>query len=115
MKRDEYIVLVKDAAVKIGTKALMNALVSRFAFIGLPFFNPVIGMIVGQLVSILVKETEFRLFLEFVDFRINTQAKEFENAAKEYSRIQKDGTDDQKKNAEQKLISSFRRFAKFTT
>lgn len=115
MTRDEYVESLKDSALTLATKLVMENLVARVSLLGMPFFNPITQLIVGGILKIAIRETEFGLFFLYVDVRVNIQASDFVRAALENSKAQNGGTYEQKQIAEQNLINSFRAFAKFTS
>ncbi len=53
-----------------------------------------------------IEEAEMRIFFEYIDFRTDIQAKEFEAAMIYNHTIQKIGTDQEKKDAEAKLTDA---------
>jgi hypothetical protein len=85
-----------------------------FPFISLGPFSIIAGYIVGKILEIAIKETEFGAFVMYVDFRTNAQGREFEAAALKHQEAQKSGTPEEKANAEADLINKFRALARWT-
>lgn len=114
MSRAEYAEAIKSAALKMGDKLVMNYLASQFSWISLPLVNPIVAFIVSLILKIAIKETEFGLFFTYIDLRTQSQSKDFEAAVLRNSIIQKNGTAQEKANAEAELVKAFRAFIKFT-
>jgi hypothetical protein len=112
--RDEYVEMIKSAALTAGKKAVMQKLVAKIPFLSVPLINPIIGYIAGLVLETAIRETEMGLFFLYVDLRLNAQAKDFEAAALKNMKAQMSGSDDEKKIAEKELIDSFRAFVKFS-
>ena len=111
MTREEYAESIKQSVLSIGKQAVMQILIARFPFLGMALINPIVGLIVGYVLQIAIKETELALFFNYVDMRTGEQQNEFEKAALENFRVQKSGTAEEKKNAEKKLVLAFTKFA----
>jgi hypothetical protein len=109
--REEYANQIKESALAIGKQAVMQFLIMKFPWMGMTIVNPIIGLLVGYILGIAIKETEFGLFYQYIDMRTGNQQSEFEKAAMENFRIQKSGTAEEKLNAEKNLIAKFRAFA----
>lgn len=109
MTRDEYVELLKSAALDAGTKLVMSYLVSRIPFFALKFINPIVGYVVGAILRIAIRETEFGAFFLFIDMRTDLQAKAFEEAAIKNANAK---TPEEKKDAQDNLVLKFREFVK---
>lgn len=92
----------------------MNYLVSRSAFFKFGFVNSITTIIVGQILSIVIKHTEAAAFFFYIDMRVGNQGKEFEKAAIANQIAQQSGSEDEKKIAEENLIKAFKAFVKLT-
>lgn len=112
--RDEYVEVLKSTLVSMIKKSLLKALISKLPFLAWGPIGPFVGLVVGKLAEIVVKETEVGLFCFFIDLRTNRQAGKFTEASIENWKIQQGGTDEEKKLAENKLIDSFREFVKLS-
>lgn len=113
MTRDEYIGLLKSIVLKAGKKAVIEYVVSRFAFFSLPIINPLLGLVVGKILEILIDKTEVAAFFLYIDFRTSLQGREFEKAALAYFEFK--GDDKHKKVLEDQFIASFKLLAKFNS
>lgn len=114
MSRLEYAEAIKSAALKMGDKLVMDYLVAQIPFFSWPLINPIVGFIVTTILKIAIRETEFGLFFTYIDLRTQSQSKDFESAALRNAIIQKNGTKQEKANAEAELVKAFRAFVKFT-
>lgn len=92
----------------------MQYLVSKIPFLALPIINPLAAFVVGYILKIAIRESEFGLFFLFIDTRTNRQGIAFVEAANANKIAQDTGSPEQKSKAEKALIDSFRQFAKFT-
>jgi len=110
--RDEYAELIKSAALSAGKTLVMQVLVQRLPFLASAFFNPVAAWLVGKILTIAIKETEFGLFFLYIDLRTNAQGRAFQEAVLHNATAQKTGTPQEKADAEAQLIDSFRRFVR---
>ena len=115
MTREETAAHLKEAALSIGKTVVMQILVQRFAFMGLAFVNPIVGLLVGYVLGIAIKETELGLFFNYIDMRTGNQMNEFETAEMTNFKVQQNGTTEEKANAEKILLDKFRSFARLTS
>jgi hypothetical protein len=125
--RDEYVESIKSTALLIGRKVVVDVLVAQFSKwamkkglatlfnILMPIANPILGFLVGYVLTIAIKYSEFGAFFLYIDLRSNQQGRDFEAAALKNLAAQKSGTEEDRKNAEKELINSFRTFIKFTS
>lgn len=117
--RDEYVELLKSAALSMAKKEILPLLLSQLpkgltsGFIG-SIFNPILGFIVGKVLEIAIRETEIGLFFLYIDLRTSAQGREFEKAARENLLKQKTGTPAEIANAERDLKNAFKAFVKLT-
>lgn len=117
--RDEFAEALKQAAITIGKKGLMQFLTKKILawaatkvygklISGLWFIaNPIVGFALGWVIVYLVKETEFGLFFWYIDTRATRQGRDFVGAALVNHRAQQHGTDEEKKSAEIHLRETF--------
>lgn len=114
MDRDAYVDLLKSTALEIGKRFVMQYLLTKLPFLALPIINPIAGFVVGYILKIAIRESEFGLFFLYIDLRTNRQGVNFIEAASKNRIAQVSGSPEQKAKAEKELIDSFRQFAKFT-
>ncbi|MFM6929954.1 MAG: hypothetical protein ACKOX6_15900 [Bdellovibrio sp.] len=81
MTRDDYVATLKFAAIEIGKRAVMRLLVSRVPFFAGGFFGWVAGIIVSKIVTVLIQDSEFAAFFQYIDMRVDKQGDEFSKAA----------------------------------
>ncbi len=115
MTRQEYIDIIKSAFLTAGKKAVVGFLVEKFAFFSLPIVNPLLKMVVEKILTILIQNAEMLAFFTYTDFRVAQQGKAFEEAALKNHLAQQGGSDDEKKRAEELLITSLRTFVRISS
>lgn len=115
MTRDEYVDLLKSTALDLGTRLVIEYIVTRAPFFKLPFFNFFLSHIVQEILRIAIKQTELGAFFMYIDLRTHKQGVVYEAAALKNKLAQESGTDEEKRLAEENLINSFRMLAKLTT
>ena len=113
--RTEYVEAIKTSLVSLLKKSLFDALVLRLPFLAWGPIGPFVSLCLQKLCEIIVNETEVAIFCAYVDFRVNRQSDTFTAKALENFKMQKEGTDEQKRIAEKELIDSFRTFIKLTS
>lgn len=117
--RDEYVALLKSAALTAAKKSVMKFLAAELpsalttGIIG-SILTPVLGFIAGKVLEIAIEKTELGLFFLYIDLRTSAQGREFEKAMRKNLEAQRGGSIRDKEAAERELIDSFRRLAKFT-
>lgn len=116
--RDEYVAVIKQAFVTLGKKAAMEFIVAQLPFLGRGFglsvLNPIAGYFVGLAVQGIVEHTETAAFFLFIDMRGSSQGKAFEQSAYENYRAQRQGTPQEKLNAEANLKRDLRALVVFS-
>ena len=115
MKSKEYSEIIKKTFIDIGTKEVVSFATKNLPFLFLPIFNPISKYIINKVIVVLVEKTEVGLFFAYTYLRVDQQGRNFSDAAMNNHRVQLEGNEDEKKQAESDLISSFRTFAKFTS
>lgn len=111
--RQEYIEAVKSSFVSLAKKQIISVLTKQFAFLAWGPLAPLFSIFIEKILTIAVNNTETGIFFLYVDFRVNQQSREFSRAALENYRIQISGTQEEKNEAEKKLIKIFDDFVKF--
>jgi hypothetical protein len=114
MKHDEYVEVLKSTISKLVIKSATEIVFKKVAFLAWGPLGPLTSYLIEKLVGIIINETELAIFLKYTDFRISKQGKIFSEAAIKNSEAQKNGSEDEKKKAEEELINSFRAFVKLT-
>lgn len=117
--RDEYVEFLKDTALSLGKKAVLEILLPALpselttGILG-TLLTPLIGFLVGKILEIAIRETEIGLFFLYIDLRTSAQGRDFEKMARANLEKQKNGTPQEIARAEKELVDAFRAFAKFT-
>jgi hypothetical protein len=113
MTRDFYVNALKNAAKIASTQAIVAAIIA--ACPPLIILKPVLNFIIGKIMEFAIDQTEMGAFFWYIDLRTSEQGREFESAVLKHQTTIKEGTDEEKKKAEQELIVSFKRFIKFNS
>lgn len=117
--RDDYVELLKSAALSMAKKEIMPLILSQLpsalttGFLG-SILTPVLGFIVGKVLEIAIHETEIGLFFLYIDLRTSAQGRDFEKTMRANLDAQKNGTLEQKDQAEKDLKDAFKAFIKLT-
>lgn len=106
MKHSDYIEIAKELGKANLKSALIGVVVKHLPFFASGPFNYILVRVASALAKELVEQTEMRIFFKYVDFRTDSQAKDFEKAMIENHRAQKEGSEDDKIKAEKALIFS---------
>lgn len=114
LARVDYINSLKLAIKEGGKTLVLQILKSRLPFLANPVLSPVVSYFVGQVLTILVDNTEFGAFLIYTDIRTTKQGKDFISAANRNRIAQESGTLEEKESAKKELMDSFRKFAVLT-
>jgi hypothetical protein len=104
----QYVDSIKESAVSMGKKSLVAYLTKKAPFLFVPVIGPVVSLILGKVVEILVRETEYAIFFQYIDMRVDSQGRAFSEAARKNAEAQRSGTPEQKASAEKELIEKFR-------
>lgn len=111
MKHQEYVDAIKKSAVATGKKVLVEYFKKQLPFMFLPGLGPITGFVLEKAVEVLVRETEFGIFFQYIDLRVDKQGLDFSQAAIKNYRAQQSGDKDEIAKAEKELIEKFRSFA----
>ena len=114
MTHQEYVDAIKASAISTGKKVLIGAVSKKLPFLFVPVIGPVVGLVLGKIVELLVKETEFAIFFKYIDMRTSAQGRDFSEAAINNFKIQQSGTPEEKAKSEKELIEKFRSFVILT-
>lgn len=85
----------------------------KFLFLAWGPFAPIIAHFSGQLAEFIAKDVEMRVFFLYTDLRTDAQGRSYLKAMIAYEES-KNGTDEQKKAAEQTLKESFTALIRLT-
>lgn len=108
MTRDEYVKMIKSTALSFGKSAVFAALVVEAPWIKIPPFSWIFDYLIGLILQKALDETEIGAFFLYMDFRMSAQGKDFEQAALKNREVQLHGTEEEKKDAEEKLAIALR-------
>lgn len=111
MTHQEYIDSLKSSAVKLGSSSALLYIFTNLPFLKAPFLKQITEKIVESIISIFVNKTEMGIFFIYIDTRSSHQGEVFSQMAYRNFIAQKNGTEQEKKIAEENLINAFKNFA----
>ena len=103
MKHSEYVKIVSTFATNSLKEALVKGVIKQLPFLASGPWSFVLVKLAGKLAQMAAEEAELRIFYQFIDFRTDVQAKDFEAAMIHNHTMQRIGTDEEKAIAEAKL------------
>lgn len=103
MKHSEYVKILTDLGKDSLKKALIKGAVKKLPFLALGPLNTLTVMAMEKLAEMAIIEAEMRIFFQYIDFRTDMQARDFESAMIKNHTMQKIGTEDEKRKAEAEL------------
>ena len=115
MNRDDYVNSIRSAFVLLGTKAVMAELIALGGFFSLPLINPLVEWGISKVLTLAATTAETQVFFLFIDMRVAAQGRDFESAALNYWKLQREGKTDALKEAENELIQKFVPLVKFAS
>lgn len=113
MTNEEAVSIAKSEFVKIGKGVLYNALSFYVPFFKIPPFSTLAKMLIEKALTILANDTETGIFFLYINFHVDRQGRAFMEAAVLNNRAQKEGTNEEKKLAEENLKDAFRALIRF--
>lgn len=115
MTNEEAVSIAKSEFIKIGKGVLFNALSTYIPFFKIPPFSTIANMVIEKALNILANDTETGIFFLYINFHVDAQGRAFMEAAIANTKVQKEGTDAQKKQAEENLKNAFRALIRFSS
>jgi hypothetical protein len=110
--RKEYIEAAKAAFLNLAVRGAVLALTAEFPFLAIPWVKGLFERLVRKIIKAGIEKGETGIFFVYVDFRVDRQASAFVEAALNNYRVQQTGTDQEKHEAEERLIAAFDDFVK---
>ena len=108
MSQQEYIEVLKSAALSSGKKFVIDYVSKKIPFLFIPILNPITSLVIEKVVEVLIMETEFAIFFKYTDMRVSEQGKVFSKMAENNYKAQMYGTNKEKEIAEKLLVDSCR-------
>jgi len=113
MTHDDYVEILIDTFVSQATKSLILVITTKLPFLVWGPFGPLLSFVVTKMLTVVARQTELITYFYYTDFRVARQGKAFNQAAIQNYEA-RNGTDAEKKLAEDNLINSFRNLVKLT-
>ena len=113
MTLDDHISTIKSSLQSL----LVNVAMVKIASV-MPLPTPVrniVESLISRVIGFFLDQTELKAFFVYTDFRTSKQGNEFYQAAINNQRAQQEGTDEEKRLAEEDLIKSFNSLVKLTS
>ena len=114
MTHDEYVELLKATLLSQLKKTVLQILFKKVTFLAWGPLAPIVSLVVEKVLTIAIYQGELAIYLLYTDFRVAKQGRDFNKAIEANLEAQKNGTEDEKLNAEQKLKDSFINLARLT-
>ena len=109
MRHSDYVEIAKGFGEKSLKKALIGVAVKTLPFLISGPFNIILIKLADFIAKEVIKQAEFALFFSYIDFRIDSQAKDFEAAMIKNHKAQLEGTSEEKIIAEKELSEALNR------
>lgn len=91
-------------------KVIVNTLVSWLPFLGGSFFSPIFGFIASKIATGLATDGKLLVYFQYIDMRVDAQAKGYGQAAIEYHNALESGDENEIKRTEKILDAKFDAF-----
>lgn len=114
MKHSDYVDFLKSYLFKTITKKAFTVIITKLPFLAWGPLAPLLQLIIDKLVGIILDQTELAVFMKYIDIRTTLQGRDFYKAMEDNQLALKNGSDNDKKIAEQNLKDTFRAFVKLT-
>lgn len=109
MKHSDYILAAKGLGQNILQKSIVSGVAKSIPFFALGLPNTLLIKLASWLAEIIANQTEMMVFFKYIDYRTDSQAKDFEAAMIKNHQVQLTGTDQEKKDAEKILTEALYR------
>lgn len=111
IKHSDYVKIVTNLGKESLKKALIKGAVKQLPFLASGPLNYLMIKLATKLAELAIEETEMRIFFQYIDFRTDIQAKDFEEAMMRNHTMQQIGTEDEKKKSEADLVLALNKLA----
>lgn len=112
MTFDENVELLKKTYIYLFTNTALAGITKLIPFIGASsFLTRLITKLLEKLFTWMANQKEMLIFFKNTDFRVSRQGKDFIRDAQANFEAQQNGTEEEKRNAEEQLKKSFKAFA----
>lgn len=112
MTHDEYARMIKSTLSNLVIKSVLSVLTAYLPWMAWGPFRYMAEWVITKVITIAFDQTEMAIFFEYVDMRTSKQGREFDAAALRNHEVQKTGTPEEKKAAEEELKVKFKALAK---
>jgi hypothetical protein len=113
LSADDFVSQLKSTLINIGTEGVMGFLTANVPFFALPVVRQITKIIVGKIISLAVNETELGLYFIHVDQYTKEQSDKFKEAAQKNAEAQANGSEEERRLAEEELINRARDLIRF--
>ena len=93
-------------------KSLTDYIFKNYPGLSFPILKQLTEMAVSKILDLVFSKTELLIYMKHVDLRTSQQGRDFYQAALDNSSAQRNGTDEEKRIAKEKLINSFNTFVR---
>lgn len=114
MKHSEYVEVVKTLMITSLKNSLISIVIDALPFLATGPLNAVLIKLATVIAEKMADKIEMAVFFQYVDFRTDQQAQDFELAMVYNHHIQQSGTEEEKKDAEAKLMVALNNLVTFS-
>lgn len=114
MTYEEQVAITKAGFSYAIKGALTSALSAWIPPLAVPPLSLLVKFITGKIAKVIVDNAEIGVFFAYTNFRVDTQGRDFMDAAIKNHEAQIKGTPEEKIRAEEKLKDSFRKLVSLT-
>lgn len=114
MTHDDYVEILKDTLLKQALESSYSYIISKATFLAWGPLAPILKFILEKILIVFITKTELAIYLQFTDFRVSSQGREFSKAIEVNMKAQKSGNKKEIEIAEKYLKDSFRDLVKLT-
>lgn len=107
MNHQDYVNMLKETVLKQTLETTLNIIFAKIPFLAWGPIGPLVSLAVKHVLKIAINQTEMAIYMKFIDMRVSNQGKAYNKAMEEHHRAQKEGTDEEKRIAEENLKSTF--------
>lgn len=110
MSREDDVALIKQTALDLGRRVVLTYLAAQVPIFANYFLRWLADLIISKVLSVAINQTEFGVFFLYVDLRVNSQGKSFEEAARAWFNAKPE----EKAKYEKDYLDKFYAIAKLT-
>lgn len=111
---DLIIDAIKAEAVKYFAAKVLSEVVKWGGFFSVGFVQTIAAFIIETVLKIAIEKTELGIYVVYADERASAQARKYERAKQDQSKLPTDASDEEKAAARQRVIDAARDLIRWT-